>query len=223
METYNNTSWKLGETKTLPKVDSPTLCTHDVFHAYANPNLALLLNPIHADFDNPRMFEVTGEVCVSDWGKVGMFEQTLVCEIPLPEWYCDYELRKKVAVMFAVLCAEQALEYYSQRNPKDNRLHIRATIETAKEYTKTGSKPVHSTVRGAVDAGYYEQEIIAAKVAWAASYAGYCATYAFNGVDGYLAYAGNAADAARYVAPIDFGKLADLAVESVLGGEPCPQ
>lgn len=85
--TRNNTQWKIGETKTLPTKKNPELCSGDVFHAYTNLNLGLLLNPIHANIENPRVWEITGKVCVSDWGKAGMFSQKPVREIEVPQWY----------------------------------------------------------------------------------------------------------------------------------------
>ena len=58
----NQTKWVEGNTYTKPKVKNPRLCSEDVYHAYSNLNLGLLLNSRHANIDNPRIWQVEGNI-----------------------------------------------------------------------------------------------------------------------------------------------------------------
>lgn len=55
--------WALGRRRTIPakarRPDAP-LCSSSYLHAYLTPDLARLLNPIHANFRAPRLFEAAG-------------------------------------------------------------------------------------------------------------------------------------------------------------------
>ena len=89
----------ISHTATGPgtKLGSP-----DVIHAYTHPLLAVLLNPIHADYQNPKLWRCEGEVVADDHGlKVGVKTLTTIEEIPLP--IVTLEQRVK----FAILCAKQ--------------------------------------------------------------------------------------------------------------------
>ena len=78
------------------------LCSSDVIHAYTHPLLAVLLNPIHANYENPKLWRCEGAVVADDRGlKVGVKTLTTIEEIPLP--VVTIEQRVK----FAILCAKQ--------------------------------------------------------------------------------------------------------------------
>jgi len=73
-------------------------------HAYTSPLLAVLLNPLHADFKAPRLFEAEGEVEKTDRGlKIGCRELKCIREIALPI------ITEEQRVRFAILCS---LEVY---------------------------------------------------------------------------------------------------------------
>ena len=77
------------------------LCSPDVIHAYTHPLLAVLLNPIHADYQNPKLWRCEGDVVADDHGlKVGVKTLTTIEEMPLP--VVTLEQRVK----FAILCAK---------------------------------------------------------------------------------------------------------------------
>lgn len=98
-QTYNNTQWGPGVTHTASGVGE--LCGSGWLHAYTSPLLAVLLNSIHAAFDNPRLWEADGEVGATDNGlKVGCTRLTTVREIPLPEITTEQRVR------FGILCAK---------------------------------------------------------------------------------------------------------------------
>ena len=83
------------------------LCGPGYIHAYTDPLLALLLNPIHASIKNPRLWVCEGEIAKSDRGlKVGCVELTAVSEIPVPAVTEEHRIR------FGILCA---LEVYDDK------------------------------------------------------------------------------------------------------------
>lgn len=76
------------------------LCGPGWVHAYTHPLLAVLLNPIHAAIDNPRLWEAEGDVVLSDNGlKVGCRTLTTLREMPVPVVTTEQRVR------FAILCA----------------------------------------------------------------------------------------------------------------------
>ena len=78
------------------------LCSPDVIHAYTHPLLAVLLNPIHANYKNPKLWRCEGEVVANDHGlKVGVKTLTTIEEIPLPVVTTEQHVK------FAILCAKQ--------------------------------------------------------------------------------------------------------------------
>lgn len=84
MQTYNNTQWVIGESKsTNGKGD---LCGPGWLHCYSHPLLAVLLNPIHAAYVQPRLFKcnATGNHKFEFGLKEGSTTMELIKEIPLP-------------------------------------------------------------------------------------------------------------------------------------------
>lgn len=84
MRTYGRTQWELGVPRRAAEGELKQ-CTKTALHGYTSPLLAVLLNPIHANLSEFRLFECefTGEVeCdgLKVWGR----EQTLIREIPAP-------------------------------------------------------------------------------------------------------------------------------------------
>ena len=70
------------------RIDKPgkELCSDQVFHCYSHPVLAILLNPIHANINNPRLFEIEVDAITNDDGlKYGTKMQKLVREIEIPK------------------------------------------------------------------------------------------------------------------------------------------
>ena len=131
-KTHGGMEWGEGVTHKLEPCKKPQLCTSQVLHAYKNPNLALLLNPIHADIKDPFMWEAEGDICIEDYGKCACFELTTVKQMSLPNWY--QQKRQDVQIQFAILCAEVVLKYFKDKYPTDDR--PRKAIEAAKDYLK---------------------------------------------------------------------------------------
>ena len=99
MRTYNYTQWVLNEAKTTN--GKGTLCGPGWLHFYSHPLLAVFLNRIHCNFDNPRLFEIKAEGKIkNDRGlKLGCTKMTLVKELELPK------VTPEQRVKFGILCA----------------------------------------------------------------------------------------------------------------------
>jgi hypothetical protein len=81
------------------KPDKP-LCTDGWIHAYEHPLLALLMNPIHSNIENPRLWECEGQIGKREGQlKCGCRALTTVREIALPEITNEQQVR------FAFACA----------------------------------------------------------------------------------------------------------------------
>lgn len=105
-ETYGHTKW--GENVTHEGTGNGSLCGPGWIHAYTSPELAVLLNPMHANFKNPVLWEAEGNIDLNDQGlKVGSKKLTTIKIIPVPE----ITITQKIA--FGILCA---LEVYQEDN-----------------------------------------------------------------------------------------------------------
>ena len=100
--THGGTKWTIGEARTADGTGE--LCGSGWLHFYQHPLLAVLLNPIHADFREPRMFEAEAEGAFAfDRGlKAGCTQLTFVREVPLPT------ITTAQRVKFAKGCAKWA-------------------------------------------------------------------------------------------------------------------
>lgn len=99
-KTANNTLWGEGVTHTA-KGRGKELCSADVIHVYAHPLLSVLFNPIHADIQNPKLWECqTTQVVNQDAFKIGVKSCTTTKEIPLPR------ITMEQRASFAIRCAK---------------------------------------------------------------------------------------------------------------------
>ena len=98
-ETKNRTKWGPGVTHTAPGAGA--LCTEGWLHAYLSPELATLLNPIHAAFKDPVLWEAEGEIGARDGQlKVGSAALTTVRTVEVPVFTMEQRVK------FAILCAK---------------------------------------------------------------------------------------------------------------------
>ena len=99
--TRNGTLWWPGVSHS--GTGEGELCGPGWIHAYEHPLIAVLMNPLHADFKNPRLWEAQGKITIRD-GQLQCGCQTLttIREIPLPE------ITAEMWVRFAILCAKEA-------------------------------------------------------------------------------------------------------------------
>lgn len=99
MQTYNGFQWELN---TWAETSGEgELCGPDWLHYYDDALLAVLLNPIHANIKNPRLFEceVEGQIKGDHGLKFGTTKMRLVKEIEVPNVTAEQRIR------FAILCS----------------------------------------------------------------------------------------------------------------------
>ncbi len=161
-------------------------CTNTVLHHYASPLLAVLLNPIHASIDNPRLFEVeileeVGTDGLKGWSR----EQRIVRELPLPT------ISSNQRVAFGLLCS---LEVYKT----DSFVMWVEEWLSGKDRTAYAASAASAAADAAARAAYAARAADAAQTAYAARAADAAQTaYAARAADAaQTAYAARAADAA---------------------------
>ena len=99
-KTRNGTQWGPGISHS--GTGEGGLCGPGWIHAYEHPLIAVLMNPIHADFKNPRLWEAEGDVGLRDGQlKCGCKTLTTVREIPLPA------ITMEMRVRFAICCTKE--------------------------------------------------------------------------------------------------------------------
>lgn len=101
MQSHGGLQWTIGCTHTAQEHGNK-MCSPQVLHCYSHPLMAAMFNPIHANIDNPRLFEIeASEIINQDFAKLACKSQMLVKEIPLPT--LSDEQRQEVAIRCAML------------------------------------------------------------------------------------------------------------------------
>ena len=100
-QTYDNTQW--GENITHNGTGIGTLCSKAYIHAYVDPILAVMMNPVHGKFKNPNMWEAEGEISVNDGLKVGCISLTTLRRIPLPKVMITQQVAFSILSVLTVL------------------------------------------------------------------------------------------------------------------------
>lgn len=101
MRTYEGYQWRLNK---LHKTSGEgNLCGPGWLHFYSDPLLAVLLNPIHASIDNPRLFQagVSGKHKDDNGLKEGWSEAKLIKELDVPV------ISLNQRIVFGILCAKK--------------------------------------------------------------------------------------------------------------------
>jgi hypothetical protein len=98
-QTYGNTQW--GKNVTCTSNGKNELCSDGWIHYYDSPLLAVLLNPIHADFTKPHLWEIkVGGTVKKDCGlKFGTTKVTTISRMKLPK------VTTEQRIIFGILCA----------------------------------------------------------------------------------------------------------------------
>ena len=177
-QTRNGTQWGHGVSHS--GTGEGELCGPGWIHAYEHPLIAVLVNPIHANIQNPRLWEAEGEVGLRDGQiKCGCKTLTTIREIPLPS------ITTEMRVRFAILCAREALtaadaackawnawaDKWLSGEDRSAAAAAKAAAAAAKAvYDATGA------ARAAYDAAAWAAE--AAEAAAASAYAAYRASWA---------------------------------------------
>jgi hypothetical protein len=169
------------------------LCGPGFIHAYKHPLLAVLLNPIHANIQSPRLWEAEGEIAKDDKGlKVGCVSLTTLRELPLPVVTDEQRVR------FAILCAKEVVSDRAWNHWADKWL----------DGTDRSAAAAAAAARKACKAWTAAWPARKARVALAAAWAA-LAALAADAAE--ARKAGWAADAAADAKPLDLIALAEKA------------
>ncbi len=192
MRTRNGFQWELGKEVTTSGKGG-FLCNDSWLHCYSHPLIAVLMNPRHANIQNPKLFEVKAlGKHLNDGGlKEGCTKMTLVEEIALPV----ISTTQKVA--FAILCSLKVYKDKKYAKWADNWLKGNDRSSTA----AADAAAYAAYAADAADAAAYAADAAAYAADAAADAAAYAAADAAADAAAYAAYAAAyAADAAAYAA-----------------------
>ena len=195
--TKYNTQWG-NNVSHAAKGDGKELCSNGWIHYYTHPLIAVLMNPIHADFTYPKLWEAeaSGEV-INKPLKSGCKTLRTIKEIPLPE------ISRVQRIAFGILCAKEVYDDEAWNSWADKWL---SGDDRSKESAYAAD------AANAADAAAYANAAAADDADAAASYAALAATLAAaRAARADAAYSANAAHASAEKA-INFIELAEKAM-----------
>jgi len=186
-QTHGGCQWGEGITHSRDELlegDGP-LCSGYWYHAYVDPVLAVLMNPAHANFDNPRLWEAEGEPDCIEPDKVGTKSLTTIREVDLP----DVTVEQRVK--FGILASMKVFQN-------------KGFMSWAEAWLSGEDRTAHAARHAAAAAAYATDAAYAARAAVdAARHAAYAAAY-----DAAYAAARHAAAAAAADAACDAARAA---------------
>ena len=219
-QTRNATQWGVGVTQRTDGAGA--LCGPGWLHAYEHPLLAVLLNPIHANFDPGAMHlwaaDAAGGVLRDGPLKIGVTELTTAVKMPLP--IVSTEQRVRFAILCALeVCADTAWRQWAERwLSGEDRSSVWAAEEAAVWAAEAAALAAREARAAAAEAAR-EARAAAAEAAWAAEAENAAAPAAAALAEAWAAEAAEAraaawaaaawaAEAAEAASPIDLIALA---------------
>ena len=210
--THNDTHWPIGQWVETKGDPNQGLCSDGWLHCYDSPELALFLNPIHANISDPIVCEVeTRGKSLNDKGlKRGYRKMRIVRDLGIKQPTIGQ------CVRFAILCAKQVYKDTDWNLWADKWL-------SGEDRTNAAAHVAADAVYNAVDAANAAADAVynAVDAADAANAAAHAAVYnavdaaAYNAVDAAYAAAYAAADAAANT-PINLVEIAKQAMKEEL-------
>ena len=176
MTSHNDTKWELNIPITVTK-EGTEMCTDQVLHCYNHPLLAIVLNPIHADIKNPRLFEIEVDKIVNTDGlKYASKQQTLIKEITIPEISIEQKLEFAIRVTQLILKDTKWNSWADNWLNNTDRTKESAYAAFVDAYCATANATVYATANAA-NAAYaaYATDARAADVYAAANAVNACA------------------------------------------------
>jgi len=173
-QTKDNTKWGNNVSHTA-KGKGKELCSDGWIHYYTHPLLAVLMNPIHAKFASPKLWEAeaSGKI-INEPFKSGCKTLTTIKKIPLPE------ISRVQKIAFGILCAKEVCKGKAWNKWADKWL--------------SGKDRSRESADAAADDAYNADDAYAARdAAYAARSAATHATHAARAAAAYAAYAARAA------------------------------
>jgi hypothetical protein len=180
--TRNNTHWSEGIKHEIAKElrdNTRHLCSVHYLHAYENPLVAVFMNPAHAGYFRPMLWQATGWVQKREGQlKCGCFSLRVVQRVQLPEITLNQRVR---AAIYCALTRPQtdnfihwANEWLSGRNRTQAATNAAyaAAAYTATAYTAAyATNAAYAAAAHATAYTAYATNAAAAQAAQAAAYA----------------------------------------------------
>jgi hypothetical protein len=200
-KTYNDTQW--GEGVTHVTSGECELCGSGWIHYYDSPLVAVLLNPIHANFIYPHLWsiKINGEIKKGHDSKFGTTSLTTIERIPLPE------INPTQKIIFGILCAFEV--YHDEEFKAWGERWIDGTDRSVEAAEAVATRSAVAATRAARDAFSVEWSAKVVREAVAVEWAERAALTAERNVAWNVAWA--AAEAAK-TAEIDFNAIAEKAI-----------
>ena len=220
LQTHEGFQWEIGKWVKAKGKLKQNLCSDGWLHCYDSPLLAALHNPIHANINNPKLWEVeVGGRCKNDKGlKCGYRKMQLIREIPIP----IISMNQRIA--YGILCAKEVVtdkawniwadDWLSRRNRTVAAAYAAARAAYDADDAYAAAHAAADVAYAAADAAYAAEAAYAAAHAAYDAYAAYAACAAYAAVTTTAATATAAAVTARAsIKPINFVKLAKQAIK----------
>ncbi len=135
--TRNNTHWDVGtkhEVRRDLRICTHPLCTSSYIHAYENPLVAVLMNPIHANFKAPILWRAVGWVSRREGElKCGCFSLRIIEKLPLPEISVAQRIRIGIYSALSV-CSEPDFVLWAKNWLAGTDRTVSAAAATASAY-----------------------------------------------------------------------------------------
>ena len=201
-QTRGMTKWGNNVSHTA-KGKGKVLCSNGWIHYYTHPLLAVLMNPIHAKFASPKLWEAEASGKILDEAlKSGCKTLKTIKEIPLPE------VSKVQRVAFGILCGKDVCK------DKEWNLWADKWLSGADRSKESASAAYAAALAAADDAATYYATYYAANAAARAADAANAAADAATYYATYYAASAAASAAARAAdaKSINFIELAEKAM-----------
>lgn len=157
LTTYGECQWVVGEWKQTSGTGE--LCGPGWLHGYRDPLLAVLHNPIHANYAPAVLYrvEVSGQARHEGWVKSGWTQMRLIESVPWPVVRPESRIRYAIRCAWAV-CHDPAWRAWAHRWLTGQNRTVRgawAAVEAAAEAASAaeaaeGNLPLHEYARWAM-------------------------------------------------------------------------
>ena len=177
LQTHGGYQWEPGVARETD--GEGNLCGPGWLHYYHDPLLAVLLNPIHADIEDPILWEAEAEGAHKDDNglKGGCTRLTLIRQIDLPQFTTEQRIRFGILCAKAA-CADPAWNAWADRWLSGADMSVDAAARAAwaaERAAWAAARAAAAAERAAAAAAERAAAAAAARAAWAAARAAWAA------------------------------------------------
>jgi hypothetical protein len=151
----NETHWGENVTNRAVGDVEDGLCSAGYIHAYEHPLLAALMNDVHVNYENPKLWEAEGEIILRDGQlKCGCRQLTTIREIPLPEISRHDRMVIGIRCVLAVYDGAEFVSWANKWLSGEDRSTDAAEDMYKLLYRKRSGSPDDLSILGAIDITY---------------------------------------------------------------------